>query len=287
MNVQNSFKEYPYGTLYIVTTPIGNLGDMTARAIEVLQQVEVIAAEDTRQTMKLVNHFQLTKKLVSYHDHNRFDGAKQILAFLEEGKDVALVSDAGTPCVSDPGDELVRIALENNFQVVPIPGVSAALAALVASGLSAKQFYFYGFLERKEKAQLAELQELAHLQSTLIFYESPYRVKETISRMHQVFGGRKACVARELTKKFEQFLRGDLEELLQYLEEHPLKGECVIVVEGNNGTNEVAADWEDITVKEHVEQMIEKGYSVKDAMKEVSKLRTIGKREVYAAFHID
>ncbi|MGL4820678.1 MAG: 16S rRNA (cytidine(1402)-2'-O)-methyltransferase [Bacilli bacterium] len=286
---QSSFTGSKKATLYIVSTPIGNLDDMTYRAVKCLQSVSLIAAEDTRQTMKLVTHFELSAKLISYHDHNRFEGCEPILQQLAAGEDVALVSDAGTPCISDPGDELVRRVIEAGYCVVAVPGASAVLTALVPSGISAERFYFYGFLGRKEKQQKEELETLKSLDATLLFYESPHRVKETLKRMAEVLGEeRKACVARELTKKFETYLRGTLRECYDFVTDNPLKGECVIVVEGADEQalqQEQADQFMHLTVAEHVEQRIQEGVDAKEAIKEVAKVRGLPKRDVYRAFH--
>lgn len=286
---QKSFQpSYEYGTLYLVPTPIGNLEDMTFRAIKILKESAVIAAEDTRQTKKLCNHFEIETPVISYHEHNKQVSGDKILGILQEGKDVALVSDAGIPTISDPGYELVVEAVRQQYYVVPLPGANAALTSLIASGITTQPFYFYGFLDRQKKEKRKQLESVKHIQATLIFYEAPHRLKETLQIMLEVLGNRNITVSRELTKKFEEFIRGDLQELLTWANEDTIRGEFCLVVEGSLQSVEIEADqwWEDLTVIEHVNHYIEKeSISSKDAIKKVAKDRNLQKREVYQEYH--
>lgn len=288
MNEQKSFvEEGEKGVLYIVPTPIGNLQDMTFRAVDTLRTVHFIAAEDTRQTKKLLNHFDIHTPLVSYHEHNKEASGEKIIAALLEGKHVALVSDAGTPTISDPGYELVMSALNVNCKVIPLPGANAAVTALTASGLPTSHFYFYGFLPRHKKEKKKELEQLKHIKDTLIFYEAPHRLQETLAIMHHVFGNRKMVVARELTKRFEQFIRGTIEEVMHWAEHHEIRGEFCLLIEGNHVTlNDESVWWDHLTIVEHVNYYMEvKQYTSKEAIKQVAKDRQLPKRDVYEAYH--
>ncbi|MGJ7036500.1 16S rRNA (cytidine(1402)-2'-O)-methyltransferase [Anoxybacillus eryuanensis] len=287
MNEQKSFiEEDEKGILYIVPTPIGNLEDMTLRAIETLRTVDFIAAEDTRQTKKLLNHFDIHTPLVSYHEHNKQARGEHIIASLLQGKHVALVSDAGTPTISDPGHELVVEALQAQCKVVPLPGANAAITALTASGLPTTHFYFYGFLSRHKKEKKKELEQLKHIKDTLIFYEAPHRLRETLTIMHHIFGNRKMAIARELTKKFEQFIRGTIEEVIHWAEHHEVRGEFCLLVEGNHMPDEESVWWDNLTIVEHVNYYMEaKQYTSKEAIKQVAKDRQLPKRDVYEAYH--
>ncbi|WP_096156097.1 MULTISPECIES: 16S rRNA (cytidine(1402)-2'-O)-methyltransferase [Bacillus] len=287
--LQKSFAEdYSFGRLYLVATPIGNLEDITFRALRILKEVDMIAAEDTRQTKKLCNYFEINTPLFSYHEHNKEQSGWKVIELLRDGKDVALVSDAGMPCISDPGFELVRMALDEHLYVIPIPGANAALSALIPSGLVPQPFYFFGFLNRSKKEKKKELEMLKKIKDTFILYESPHRLKETLAVMVEVLGERQIVMSRELTKKFEEFMRGSITQVLSYIEENGVKGECCIVVEGS-GVEEVEDEvswWTDLSVEDHVQHYVEQGHSSKDAIKEVSKERNLPKREVYQAFHI-
>ncbi|MBR3217684.1 MAG: 16S rRNA (cytidine(1402)-2'-O)-methyltransferase, partial [Exiguobacterium sp.] len=213
MNSQKSYQtEQP--TLYVVPTPIGNLEDMTYRAVRTLQEVDLIAAEDTRQTMKLCRHFDIATKLISYHEHNKEVSGPRLIDDLLSGKSIAVVSDAGMPGISDPGSDLVRLAIEANIPVIVLPGANAALTALVASGLATERFLYYGFLPRKKKDRVEVLESIQYEPGTLIFYEAPHRLKEMLTAIRQVFGNRQIVLGRELTKTFEEFLRGTVDEAL-------------------------------------------------------------------------
>ncbi|WP_223703355.1 16S rRNA (cytidine(1402)-2'-O)-methyltransferase [Sutcliffiella deserti] len=288
---QNSFSEkYTKGRLYLVPTPIGNLEDITFRALRILKEVDYIAAEDTRQTKKLCNYFEIPTFVISYHEHNKQQSGMNIIELLKEGKDIALVSDAGMPSISDPGYELVVQALQEQLYVIPLPGANAALTALIASGLVSQPFYFYGFLNRQKKDKKKELEKLSRMEDTIILYESPHRLKDTLSLMKEVLGDRSVVVSRELTKKFEEFTRGRISEVITKFEEQGVKGECCLILEGNSmgGMEEEDTWWQSLTLLEHIEHYItEKQYSSKEAIKQVSKEREIPKRDVYQVYHIE
>ncbi|WP_223643290.1 16S rRNA (cytidine(1402)-2'-O)-methyltransferase [Planococcus sp. 4-30] len=288
MKSQKSF-QHKQATLYLVATPIGNLEDMTIRALRILKEVDIIAAEDTRNTKNLCNYFDIQTKLVSYHEHNQESGGFKILSYLEEGKSVALVSDAGMPCISDPGEDIVKRAVAENFPVVPIPGANAALSALIASGISPQPFLFYGFLSRNKKDRLAELEILGQKEETLIFYEAPHRLKESLKSIQKAVGDeRRITLAREVTKKFEEFLRGTVEEAVVWAEENEIRGEFCLVLEGNANPEPVGNVkwWEQLSIEEHVDQLMEtKNLTSKEAIKEAAIERQLSKREVYQAYH--
>lgn len=278
-------------TLYLVATPIGNLEDMTVRALRLLKEVDVIAAEDTRNTKKLCNYFSIDTPLVSYHEHNQDSGGEKILRYLAEGKSVALVSDAGMPCISDPGEDIVKKAVEAGYPVVPVPGANAALSALIASGITPQPFLFYGFLSRNKKARQAELEKLSQKEETLLLYEAPHRLKDSLKSLMAVFGGeRRIVLAREVTKKFEEFLRGSLEEAVSWADSNEIRGEFCLVIEGNSKPDVLEVDewWKELTYEQHVTQLMEqKQISSKEAIKEAAKARGLPKRDVYEAFHKD
>lgn len=276
--------------LYLVATPIGNLEDMTMRAIRILKEADVIAAEDTRNTKKLCNYFEIATPLVSYHDHNKEYGGEKLLNYLREGKTVALVSDAGLPCISDPGADIAAKAIEEDFAVVPIPGANAAITALIASGLIPQPFFFYGFLSRQKKERKDALEKLSKRQETILFYEAPHRLKDTLKDMQATLGNRRIVLARELTKKFEEFLRGTIDEALEWAVESEIRGEFCIVLEGNVNADEEkeVAWWDELTVVDHINKLIEgQQLSSKDAIKEVAKVRGLAKRDVYQAYHVE
>ncbi|WP_042147555.1 16S rRNA (cytidine(1402)-2'-O)-methyltransferase [Paucisalibacillus sp. EB02] len=290
MIVQKSFENRDEGALYIVPTPIGNLEDITYRALSILKSVSVIAAEDTRNTIKLLNHFEISTPLISYHEHNKLGREDQLLEKLQNGESIALVSDAGMPAISDPGYEIVKAAIEKNLSVIVLPGANAALCALVGSGLPNKEFLFYGFLPRKQKEKEEELERLGRYKATLLFYESPYRVKDTLKAIQKQLGNRNIAIARELTKRFEEYVRGTTGELIEWVSQHEPRGEFCIVVEGNSVEliEELEIWWSNLEIPKHVDHYInEKGLSSKDAIKQVAKDRDIPKREVYQAYHIE
>lgn len=287
---QKSFEnEQTKGILYLIPTPIGNLEDMSFRAIRLLKEADLIAAEDTRNTKKLCNHFEIATPVVSYHEHNKETSGEKLIEKLKDGAKIALVSDAGMPTISDPGYELVVAATNENLTVVPLPGANAALTALIASGLSTQPFYFYGFLPRQKKDKKRELEELSKLMSTVIFYESPHRLKETLQLMLDVFGDRKVALCRELTKRYEEFIRGTMSEVVEWSQTDEVRGEFCIIVEGSQERAEEAnVWWESLSLVEHIEHYISvKNYSSKDAIKQTAKDRNLNKREVYQAYHVE
>lgn len=275
--------------LYLVATPIGNLEDITMRAIRILKEADYIAAEDTRNTKKLCNYFEIDTPLISYHDHNQEAGGEKLLQLLRDGKTIALVSDAGLPAISDPGADIAMKAIQEEFAVVPLPGANAAITALIASGLPTQPFYFHGFLSRYKKERREGLEALRNKQETILFYEAPHRLKEMLKDVQLVLGNRQIVLARELTKKFEEFIRGTVEEALEWANTNEVRGEFVVIIEGTQEEIvEEAAIWETLSIKEHVQQLMdEQAISSKEAIKEVSKLRKLSKREVYQEYHID
>jgi 16S rRNA (cytidine1402-2'-O)-methyltransferase len=289
MKTQRSFSAggQTLGTLYLVATPIGNLEDMTFRAVNILREVKWIAAEDTRQTRKLLTHFDISTRLVSYHEHNKEQSGRELIRLMSEGASVALVSDAGTPVISDPGYELVRLAIEEGIPVVPIPGANAAINALIGSGLPTDSFTYIGFLPRDKKSIGRKLTELLTHPHTLIFYESPYRVEKTLEQMYQVWGNRRAVLVRELTKRYEEWTRGTIESCLEWVREHGPKGEYCIVTEGADLASQPSEDawWEPLDSIDHVDHYLDQGMSQKDAIKQVAADRDQNKREIYQTYH--
>jgi 16S rRNA (cytidine1402-2'-O)-methyltransferase len=287
---QKSFEnEENKGILYLVPTPIGNLEDMSFRAIRILKEADLIAAEDTRNTKKLCNYFEINTPIVSYHEHNKETSGEKLIQKVQQGLKVALVSDAGMPAISDPGYELVTAAINEQVTVVPLPGANAALTSLIASGIVCQPFYFYGFLHRGKKDKRAELDLLKRQMATIIFYESPHRLKETLAVMLEVLGNRNIAVCRELTKKYEEFIRGTLEEVIEWAHKDEIRGEFCIIVEGTK--EEVEDDtnwWEALSIEEHVNHyMSVENISSKDAIKQTAKDRGLNKREVYQVYHIE
>lgn len=266
--------------LYIVSTPIGNLSDMTYRAVDILNMVDVILAEDTRNSGVLLNHYHIKTKMMSYHEFNKIDKENTILGMLEEGKDVALISDAGTPGISDPGYEIIISAIQHGFDVVAIPGASAILAALVTSGLIIQPFTFIGFLPRKKSEVVSLLKTYVNRKETLVIYESPLRIDKTNQILYEILGNRKVTYARELTKKFETIYRTNLEDA--HHQEFDTRGEYVVVIEGN----QIDVQFES-SINEHVKKYIDLGYDEKEAMKLVAKDRKISKSDVYRSYKIE
>ena len=291
MKSQKSFSQaQTTGTLYLVATPIGNLEDMTVRAIRMMKEADIIAAEDTRNTKKLCNYFEIDTPLMSYHEHNLEYGGEKILDLLRNGKSIALVSDAGLPCISDPGADIVAKALEEEITVVPIPGANAALSALISSGLSTLSFSFLGFLPRQKKDRRAALENIKYKQETMLFYEAPHRLKETLRDAESILGStRKIVLAREITKKFEEFLRGSLEEAVKWAENEEIRGEFVLVMDGASDEEQQVTEnwWATLTIAEHVEHLVNtQKLSSKEAIKAVSVERQLPKRDVYQEYHI-
>ncbi|WP_238655775.1 16S rRNA (cytidine(1402)-2'-O)-methyltransferase [Paenibacillus piscarius] len=275
------------GKLYLVATPIGNLEDMTYRAVRMLKECDIIAAEDTRQTRKLLSHFEITPSLLfSYHEHNKAASGPELIRYIIEGKNLALVSDAGLPAISDPGADLVVLAVSHGIPVIPVPGANAALSALIASGLPTASFTFVGFLPRERKDIRTVLASLRSAQGTLLFYESPHRVAKTLAHLLEAFGNRRVTLARELTKRYEEFLRGTLEECLSWLEDHPPLGEYVIVLEGESKEEAELAEsswWRELEVEAHVAHYEASGVTRKEAMKKAASDRGLSKRDIYNA----
>jgi probable S-adenosylmethionine-dependent methyltransferase, YraL family len=280
MKTQKSFKN-GVATLFLVATPIGNLDEMTFRAIKTLNEVDCIVAEDTRNTIKLLNYFNIKNKMISHHQHNIQKSIPKIIQMLQENQNIALVSDAGYPAISDPGYELVKAVLDVGLNVVCISGANAGLNALVVSGIKPQPFIFYGFLDHSDKKKRKQLDNLKYYQETLIFYESPYRLIKTLELMLHAFGNREIVICRELTKLHEEMLRGKISEILDYLDE--IKGEIVLIVEGSKTIKEEEVLYE-ISILEHVNKYIADGLSTRDAIKQVAKARKLGKNEVYSEF---
>lgn len=271
------------GKLFLCGTPIGNLEDITYRVISTLKACDVVYAEDTRHSIRLLNHFQISKPLHSYHEHNMVPAGKEIVEKLKRGEQIALVTDAGMPGISDPGEALVKLCIENELDFEVIPGVTAFTTALVGSGLDTSRFVFEAFLSRDKKQKRALLEKIKKETRTILFYESPHRLKETLKVMLEVLGDRKLVLARELTKKFEEYRRGTIESILTYYETHEIKGEIVLVVEGYQETeSDLIVYNPQESVKEHVNRLIVDGIDKKEAMKIVATERKIKKTEVYA-----
>lgn len=275
---QISYDDSP--TLYLVPTPIGNLDDMTYRSINILSTVEVIFSEDTRVTLQLLNHFDIKKKLIALHDHNEDIEKEKVLEYLKNGKSVAIVTDRGTPIISDPGYKTVKYVTDNGYNVVGLPGANAFVPALITSGIEPSPFMFYGFLNSKDSKRKAELESLKFCKYTIIFYEAPHRIKKTMEEILEIFGDRQVSLSREISKKFESIYRGNISDLLSTL--NNIKGEFVIVVspykEDNSNNNE-------LSVIDNVKLYIENGMEVMDAIKRVAKERNIPKNEIYREYH--
>ena len=274
-----------YGTLYLCATPIGNLGDMTFRAVEILKKVSLIAAEDTRHTRKLTSHFDIHTPLTSYHEHNRQTKGPELVAKLLAGQDVAVVSDAGLPGISDPGEDLVRLAIQAGVRVTPIPGACAALTALMASGLSTRGFQFVGFLPKASTARRKYLQTLRSQPETLLFYESPHQLIKTLEDLSAVLGDRQAVIGRELTKLHEEFCRTTLSGLVVHFREHPPRGEFVIVVAGHDGAQDMpeqtTPEITDDSIRQEVERRVAGGANKKDAIRMIASQWGLSRRRVY------
>lgn len=277
---QKSYDGKP--SLYLIATPIGNMEDITYRAIETMKNVEVIFSEDTRITNQLLKHFNIQKKLIASHQYNEIENKDKLLFYLSQGYDVGLVTDRGTPIISDPGYELARIAMENGYNVIAIPGVTACVAALIVSGLPPQPFMFYGFLNSKSTKRKKELEELKGIKSTIIFYEAPHRLQEMLQDLLQILGNRRCSISREITKKYEEVYRGTIEDVIAEVKD--AKGEFVVVVEGASITSH---NYDHLTIVEHVNLYIKEGYSSKDAIKMVAKERQVNKNEVYMEYHKD
>jgi len=289
LETQQSFADHAgIGTLYLVPTPIGNLQDMTYRAVAILNEVDLIAAEDTRNTQKLLNHFEIATKQISFHEHNTQERIPQFIEKLQAGTNLAQVSDAGMPSISDPGKELVAACVQANIPVVPLPGANAGLTALIASGLVPQPFYFYGFLPRKKSEQKNDLEQLAQRHETVILYESPFRVAKTLTLLATVCEGSRQVVAcRELTKRYEEFARGTLTEMVAWSQDHQLKGEFVLLISGNpeEAVTETTDELAQLPIKAQVEALIAAGNKPNVAIKMIAKRRELARQTVYNEFH--
>lgn len=274
--IQNSYDNS--SSLYLIPTPIGNLEDITYRAVKVLEEVEVIFSEDTRVTLNLLNNFGIKKKLISLHDHNEDILKEKVLEYLKNGKSVGLVTDRGTPIISDPGYKTVKYISDNNYNVIAIPGATAFVPALISSGISSQPFLFYGFLNSKDSKRRDELEMLKDNEYTIIFYEAPHRILKTLNMMLEIFGNRDISISREITKKFETIYRGKINDLIANI---PEKGEFVIVVSGCGDKN---IDFS-ISIKDAVNLYINAGLDVMSSIKKVAKERNVPKNEIYKEYH--
>ena len=272
------------GTLYLCATPIGNLEDMTFRVVRTLKEVDLIAAEDTRNSIKLLNHFDIHTPMTSYHEYNRIEKAHVLVEKLKEGQNIALITDAGTPGISDPGEDLVRICQEEGVPVTSLPGACACVTALTLSGLPTRRFCFEAFLPAEKKDRQQVLAELKEESRTMIIYEAPHRLVRTLTELQEVLGDRRLTICRELTKKHETAFRTTIADLIAHYENEKPLGECVLVIEGKSRQElkeEAVASWEEISIEEHMEIYEKQGISRKDAMKQVAKDRGVSKREIY------
>jgi len=270
--------------LYIVGTPIGNLEDMTLRGIRILKEVDIIAAEDTRQTAKLLNHYDIKKPMISYHEHNKKTKGEEIIGLILQGNIVALVSDAGMPCVSDPGEDLVRLCVEKGIEVIAVPGPSASLTALSISALPTSRFVFEGFLPAKGKERKERLERLSREDRTIILYEAPHRLMATLKDLKEYMGNVNISISRELTKKFEETIRTDLDGAIEEFSSRNIKGEFVLIMEGKSPEalkEEEEKQWKDLSIKDHIIMYMDKGVPKKEAVALVAKERGISKKEVY------
>ena len=268
------------GTLYIVATPIGNLEDITLRAIKVLKEVDIIAAEDTRHTLKLLNHLEISKPLISYHRHNEDIKTDVLIKELKEGKNIALVSDAGTPGICDPGEEVIKKCIEEEIPVIPIPGACAMINALICSGLDTKEFEFIGFLPLNKKNRKEKLEEIRNASKTIILYEAPHKLETTLKDLKEIIGNRKVVLARELTKIHEEYIREDIDTLIEKAKD--LKGEIVLIIEG--GERKEEDDFSKLSLEEHYTYYEKKGLSKKDIIKQIAKDRNVSRNEIYQKF---
>ncbi|CUH95447.1 Ribosomal RNA small subunit methyltransferase I [Propionispora sp. 2/2-37] len=271
------------GTVYLCATPIGNLEDMTFRAVRILKEAAVIAAEDTRHTRRLLSHFDIHTPLVSYHEHNKLNRGPELITRLLRGDDVAVVSDAGMPGISDPGVDLVKLAVAASIPVVPVPGANAALSGLVCSGIDATIFSFLGFLPKTKKKRHDLITAWSNHRHTLVLYETPYRLQETLAELQECWGDRRAVAARELTKKYEEFIRGSLSSLQEHFTQNPPRGEFTLIITGQQENVPVMQNSNDVSVYQLVMQSIDNGDNKKDAIRKVASELGLPKREVYQA----
>lgn len=274
------------GMLYLCATPIGNLEDITYRVLRILKEVDLIAAEDTRNSIKLLNHFEIKTPMTSYHEYNKYEKGRYLVEQMQEGKNIALITDAGTPGISDPGEELVAMCYETGISVTSLPGPAACITALTISGLPTRRFSFEAFLPSDKKERAVILEELKRETRTIILYEAPHRLVKTLEELSEKLGDRKIALCRELTKKHETVFRGSLLEAVSWYKENPPKGECVMVLEGRSREEmeqEARQQWEDMPLQAHMEHYMSQGIDKKEAMKLVAKDRGISKRDVYQA----
>ena len=269
------------GTLYVVATPIGNLEDITLRAIKVLKSVDLIAAEDTRHTLKLLNHLEITKPLISYHRHNEDNKTEILIEKLRKGQNVALVSDAGTPGICDPGEMIIKKCIEEKIEVIPIPGACAMINALITSGIDTKEFNFLGFLPLNKKSRKNKLEEIKNSKKTVILYEAPHKLMTTLKDLAEILEDRKVALARELTKIHEEFIRGNIEEMIKKAE--GLKGEIVLIIEGSQEI-EIKDNFEELSLEEHYQLYEQQGMEKKEIIKKIAKDRKLSKNEIYQKF---
>ena len=270
------------GKLYIVATPIGNLDDITLRALKILKEVNLIAAEDTRHTLKLLNHYDISKPLISYHRHNEDVKSDVLIEKLKNGENIAIVSDAGTPGICDPGEEVIKKAIEENIEVIPIPGPCAMITALIASGISTKEFVFLGFLPLNKKLRKQKLEEIQKSDKTIILYEAPHKMKATLSDLKNILLNRKIVLARELTKIHEEFIRKNIDELLNEIDN--LKGEMILIIEGNSHVENEKNNLNDLSLEEHYKYYEKQGFDKKEIIKKIAKDRKLNKNEIYMQF---
>jgi len=270
------------GKLYIVATPIGNLEDITLRALRILKEVDLIAAEDTRQTLKLLNHFEIAKPLISYHRHNEEIKSTILIEKLKNGENIALVSDAGTPGICDPGEEVIKRAIEENIEVIPIPGACAMVNALIASGISTKEFNFLGFLPLNKKLRKEKIEEIKKSEKTIILYEAPHKMKSTLEDLKDILENRKIVLARELTKIHEEFIRKNIDELLKEIDN--LKGEMILIIEGTLKIETQENELNNLSLEEHYQFYEKQGFDKKEIIKKIAKDRNVNKNEIYMKF---
>lgn len=275
-------KKEEKGILYIVATPIGNLEDITLRALNILKNIDLIAAEDTRQTLKLLNHYEISKPLISYHRHNEDVKSEILIEKLNEGQDIALVSDAGTPGICDPGEVAIKKAIEEGITVVPIPGACAMINALIASGISTSEFIFLGFLPLNKKNRKQKLEEIKNSNKTIILYEAPHKMKNTLEDLKDIIGDRRITLARELTKIHEEFIRDNINNILDKIDS--LKGEMILIIEGKNIEYNSQNELNELTLEEHYEYYKKQGFDKKEIIKKIAKDRNVNKNEIYMKF---
>ncbi len=271
------------GKLYVCATPIGNLKDITLRCLETLKEVDLIASEDTRHTIKLLNHYEIKTPLDSYHEHNKEVKGKKLLALLLDGKNIALVSDAGMPGICDPGEDLIKLCYENNINVTVLPGATASITSLILSGIKTRSYCFEGFLPSNKKAKKDVLKRLENDTRTYIIYEAPHHLLQTLKEIYDKVGDRNIAIVKEITKKYENVFKATLEDAIKYFENNKPKGEYVIVLEGasEDKINDIKKEEIDMPIKEHVEKYVSMGFEIKDAMKKVAKDRGVSKRDIY------